>query len=127
MFQIAEVLPKEVQGILACCNPIPPLVKTEVLTLHNIIREAREQPLGTCQVLPKRASLLSVESTEDFSSKLISKHDLLQVEDSAVSGLPCLLNKEETLLGDLFSNNKFPIKFKKKSSLFGCGNVSKKN
>lgn len=45
LLQIAEVLPKEMQGILACCNPIPTLVKTELLTLHTIIREAREQPL----------------------------------------------------------------------------------
>lgn len=45
LLQIAEVLPKEMQGILACCNPIPPLVKTELLTLHTIIREAREQPM----------------------------------------------------------------------------------
>ena len=43
LLQISEVLPKEMQGILACCNPIPPLVKTELLTLHTIIREAREQ------------------------------------------------------------------------------------
>lgn len=45
LLQIAEVLPKEMQGILACCNPIPPLVKTELLTLHTIIREAREQAM----------------------------------------------------------------------------------
>lgn len=42
MLQMAEILPKAMQGILACCNPIPPLVKTEQLTLHKIIQAARE-------------------------------------------------------------------------------------
>nr|XP_045604948.1 exosome component 10-like [Procambarus clarkii] len=45
LLQITEVIPKEMQGVLACCNPIPPLVKTELLTIHTIIREALVQPL----------------------------------------------------------------------------------
>lgn len=35
MLQIAEVLPKETQGILACCSPIPPLVKNELQILYK--------------------------------------------------------------------------------------------
>uniref|UniRef100_A0A1B6F5B3 Exosome complex component 10 homolog n=1 Tax=Cuerna arida TaxID=1464854 RepID=A0A1B6F5B3_9HEMI len=42
---IAEKLPKEMQGILACCNPIPPLVRQNLVFLHQIILKAREQPL----------------------------------------------------------------------------------
>jgi hypothetical protein len=45
MLQIAESLPREMQGILACCNPIPPLVRQNLITLHNIILESRNQPL----------------------------------------------------------------------------------
>jgi hypothetical protein len=45
MLQIAESLPREMQGILACCNPIPPFVRQNLLALHRIILEARDQPL----------------------------------------------------------------------------------
>jgi hypothetical protein len=45
MLQIAESLPREMQGILACCNPIPPLVRQNLHKLHSIILEARDQPL----------------------------------------------------------------------------------
>ncbi|CAH1395309.1 unnamed protein product [Nezara viridula] len=45
MVQICRTLPREVQGILACCNPIPPLVRTYLLEIHQIILRAKEQPL----------------------------------------------------------------------------------
>lgn len=45
LLQISELLPREMQGILACCNPIPPLVRSNLLELHHIILRAREQPL----------------------------------------------------------------------------------
>ena len=50
LLQICEVLPKEMQGILACCNPIPPLVRSELLSLHNIIRSSREQVLNKVSI-----------------------------------------------------------------------------
>jgi exosome complex exonuclease RRP6 len=46
LMQIAEVLPREQQGILACCNPIPPLVKQQLNELHMFILNARELPLS---------------------------------------------------------------------------------
>lgn len=45
MLQIAENLPREMQGILACCNPIPPLVRQHLHVLHRFILQAREQPI----------------------------------------------------------------------------------
>lgn len=45
MFSIAAALPREMQGILACCNPIPPLVKQNLQLLHQFILKARDQPL----------------------------------------------------------------------------------
>lgn len=50
LLQIAEALPREMQGILACCNPIPPLVRSNLLELHQIVLKAREQ--STEKVLP---------------------------------------------------------------------------
>lgn len=45
LLQISESLPREMQGILACCNPIPPLVRQNLHILHQIVLRAREQPL----------------------------------------------------------------------------------
>lgn len=45
LLQISESLPREMQGILACCNPIPPLVRQHLNLIHQIVLKAREQPL----------------------------------------------------------------------------------
>nr|CAD7587790.1 unnamed protein product [Timema genevievae] len=45
MLQIADTLPREMQGILACCNPIPTTVRKNLVNLHQIVLKAREQPL----------------------------------------------------------------------------------
>lgn len=50
MLQIAENLPREMQGILACCNPIPPLVRQHLHMLHRFILQAREQPLNKVSI-----------------------------------------------------------------------------
>ncbi|VDK35093.1 unnamed protein product [Gongylonema pulchrum] len=39
------MLPREMQGILACCSPVPLHVKQELHALHRIISTARDQPL----------------------------------------------------------------------------------
>lgn len=38
-------LPREPQGIIACCNPVPPLVRQQVNELHLLVQQARETPL----------------------------------------------------------------------------------
>uniref|UniRef100_A0A8C6Y3F1 Exosome complex component 10 n=1 Tax=Naja naja TaxID=35670 RepID=A0A8C6Y3F1_NAJNA len=45
LLKIAEELPKEPQGIVACCNPVPPLVRQQLNEMHLIICQAREMPL----------------------------------------------------------------------------------
>jgi exosome complex exonuclease RRP6 len=42
LFGLAEVLPKEPQGVLACCNPIPSLVRQNINEIHRLIVQARE-------------------------------------------------------------------------------------
>ncbi|XP_066141877.1 exosome complex component 10 homolog [Euwallacea fornicatus] len=44
LLEIAERLPKEMQGILACCSPVPPLVRVNLLEIHKIILKALEKP-----------------------------------------------------------------------------------
>lgn len=36
LIKISIELPREMQGILACCNPIPPLVKQNLLEIHQV-------------------------------------------------------------------------------------------
>lgn len=43
LIKISEMLPKESSGILACCAPIPPLVRQCLHEIHCIIKRAREQ------------------------------------------------------------------------------------
>ncbi|CAI9558739.1 unnamed protein product [Staurois parvus] len=45
LLKIAEQLPKEPQGIIACCNPVPPLVRQQINELILLVQEAREVPL----------------------------------------------------------------------------------
>ncbi|CAN7976950.1 unnamed protein product, partial [Ixodes persulcatus] len=46
ILQISEILPREQQGIIACCNPCPPLVRQNLNELHSIILKARDTPLN---------------------------------------------------------------------------------
>ena len=45
LLKISSELPREMQGIIACCNPVPPFVKQNLHFLHQIVFKAREQPL----------------------------------------------------------------------------------
>jgi len=42
LLQMCEILPRERQGVLACCNPIPPLLRQSLPEVHGLILEARE-------------------------------------------------------------------------------------
>ena len=60
MLKIATELPREMQGILACCNPVPPLVRQHLVPLHNIVLSAREKQLLTVDPALVRNSLLLI-------------------------------------------------------------------
>lgn len=116
LLQIAEVLPKEMQGVLACCNPIPPLVKTELLNIHSIIRDARDQPLHT--TVQSRVEIATIISGSRGSTYCL--HDLSALEEN--DSKPGLLEgnnskAQGTIFGDLFEKNK--ILLKETSDLFG--------
>ncbi|KAH8288540.1 hypothetical protein KR054_004639 [Drosophila jambulina] len=96
MLQIAESLPREMQGILACCNPIPPLVRQQLHALHQIVLKARDQPLIK-PILEARSSTQASlpPSTKDFSSKLYCPHDFSHQEEVR-DDLPTLLKRSST-------------------------------
>lgn len=96
MLNIAETLPREMQGILACCNPIPPLVRQNLLRLHKIILKAREQPLikpvledDIRQRMTQRSHVAQSETW------IYSPHDTPQGTEPRAN-LTCLLNSKST-------------------------------
>ncbi len=52
LFQISEILPRESQGILACCNPIPTLLRQQIQELFHLVQQAREVSLTGPLPLP---------------------------------------------------------------------------
>ncbi|UJR25986.1 hypothetical protein I4U23_007334 [Adineta vaga] len=45
LLQISEILPREPQGVRACCNPVPILVQHNLHEIHQIILLVRDIPL----------------------------------------------------------------------------------
>ncbi|NWU95196.1 EXOSX protein, partial [Upupa epops] len=79
LLKIAEELPKEPQGIVACCNPVPPLVRQQINDLHLLIRQAREMPLLKSEgalVVKKKTPLSNPERLENT---LFGPHDSSQM------------------------------------------------
>ncbi|XP_035778810.1 exosome component 10-like [Anopheles albimanus] len=100
---IASKLPREMQGILACCTPVPSLVRQNLHALHQIMQKARELPLvATAQsvTVEQRAdNRYKMQSMYDISNPLICPHDDAGYQAHGTEGanLP-------TLLGDLASS-----------------------
>ncbi|XP_069106057.1 exosome complex component 10-like [Argopecten irradians] len=76
LLQIVEILPRERQGVLACCNPIPPLVRQYLPEVHSLIAEAREKPLA--KVTKRKVNRPSYQQHPkyDGESLLLCPHDL---------------------------------------------------
>uniref|UniRef100_A0A0K8US75 Exosome complex component 10 homolog n=1 Tax=Bactrocera latifrons TaxID=174628 RepID=A0A0K8US75_BACLA len=91
LLQISESLPREMQGILACCNPIPPLVRQNLHILHQIVLRAREQPLVKPVLETEVIHRVASNNTKDYNSKLYCPHDLSHNEEFR-DDLPTLLN-----------------------------------
>ncbi|CAK9815186.1 Exosome component 10 [Anthophora quadrimaculata] len=103
LLNIAETLPREMQGILACCDSIPPLVRQNLLKLHKIILKAREQPLikPVLEDLKQRLTQRN-EYVANSDVWMYSPHDIPSGTE-ARADLPCLLDGENAL-GTLNSN-----------------------
>ncbi|XP_061638212.1 exosome component 10 isoform X2 [Phyllopteryx taeniolatus] len=79
MIKISEELPKEPQGIIACCNPIPPLVRQQVNELHLLVQEAREMPLLKAEIaMQKTKGLTPIKKPE---VTLFGPHDTSRVPE----------------------------------------------
>jgi len=111
MLKICTELPREMQGIMACCNPVPPLVKQNLGALHSIILSARDKQLMT--VDPSLVSMQPHNESADFTSNILqSPLDLSHLEDSG--DLETVVKNKFT-----FANNNL-LKPKPDLSVFGC-------
>nr|CAD2162338.1 unnamed protein product [Meloidogyne enterolobii] len=67
MLKIAEVLPREQSGILACCAPVPRLVRHELESLARIVKIARELPLEQTTTINNLNNLSKQNGIDEFS------------------------------------------------------------
>nr|XP_020637831.1 exosome component 10 [Pogona vitticeps] len=82
LLKVSEELPKEPQGIIACCNPVPPLVRQQINELHLLIQQAREMPLLKSEVavgVKRRGPLRKTEKPENH---LFGPHDASHVPEA---------------------------------------------
>uniref|UniRef100_A0AAX7T1E9 Exosome complex component 10 n=1 Tax=Astatotilapia calliptera TaxID=8154 RepID=A0AAX7T1E9_ASTCA len=80
MIKISEELPREPQGIIACCNPVPPLVRQYNNELHLLVQQAREMPLLKAEIAAqKKKGLTPIKKPE---VPLFGPHDTSRVSES---------------------------------------------
>ncbi|XP_022688477.1 exosome component 10-like isoform X2 [Varroa jacobsoni] len=117
LLQMCEVLPREIQGIIACCNPCPPLVKQQLHELHQIILKAREVQLSN-PILNAPKLEIPVPSTLhmfDMDNMLHIVHDIpvAHAHDDTHVRLPTLIDDNGELIrseeGKSLSDSGVPI------------------
>uniref|UniRef100_A0A8W8J1W6 HRDC domain-containing protein n=1 Tax=Magallana gigas TaxID=29159 RepID=A0A8W8J1W6_MAGGI len=82
ILQIADILPREQQGIFACCNPIPPLVRQFLPEIHSFIQEAREAPLLKVSLPQEKKPSVYQHPRYDPAHLLNCPHDSSHITDS---------------------------------------------
>ncbi|KAM4571782.1 exosome complex component 10 [Fundulus diaphanus] len=80
MIKISEELPKEPQGIIACCNPVPPLVRQQVNELHLLVQQGREMPLLKAEIAAQKKKGLTAIKKADVT--LFGPHDTSRGSES---------------------------------------------
>ncbi|XP_060536167.1 exosome component 10 [Cylas formicarius] len=96
LLEISERLPREMQGILACCNPTPPLVKANLLRLHKIMLKALEQPveLPILKEDTRSRGMTTNLSKFNINNPLHCPHDLTN-KGEVCDNLPTLLGGDK--------------------------------
>ncbi|XP_075213173.1 exosome component Rrp6 [Lycorma delicatula] len=112
LLNIAENLPREVQGISALCNPVPPLVKQNEREIHKIILKAKEQSLvkPIIEGEPLNQSLHEMQPNwipVNVDSKLYCPHDLSHSDDFRKNLPTLLLNNIGVTTSVVIEKNKF--------------------
>ncbi|XP_028968527.1 exosome component 10, partial [Galendromus occidentalis] len=101
LLNICELLPREMQGIVSCCNPCPPLVKQQLNELHQMVLKAREVQLSNPLLdAPKIDIPLPALHVMDFDNMLHVIHDLNIAHEHDEVRLPTLIDENGELLKD---------------------------
>ncbi|KAM6925276.1 spermidine synthase [Xenentodon cancila] len=112
MSKISEELPKEPQGIIACCNPVPPLVRQQVNELHLLVQQAREMPLLKAEIAAEKKKGLTPIKKPGVT--LFGPHDTSRTSES---GLPHFSQNEVPIKqGMLFSEDEHKMDVELKAS-----------
>ncbi|XP_012681573.1 exosome component 10 isoform X2 [Clupea harengus] len=80
LLKISEELPKEPQGIIACCNPVPPMVRQQINELHQLMKQAREMPLLKAEIVAEKKKVITPKR-KPLESSLFSPHDTSHVSE----------------------------------------------
>ncbi|XP_029434988.1 exosome component 10 [Rhinatrema bivittatum] len=102
LLKIVEELPKEPQGIIACCNPVPPLVRQQINELYLLIQQAREMPLLKSETPSRVKEKMHMLNSERIENLLFGPHDSSHTtleEDQCVSSTALALGPRQ---GSLF-------------------------
>ncbi|XP_029291840.1 exosome complex component 10 [Cottoperca gobio] len=101
MNKICEELPKEPQGIIACCNPVPPMVRQQVNELHLLVQQAREMPLLKAEIAAQKKKGLTPITKPEVT--LFGPHDTSRVSESDLNY--CSTDEMPVKQGTLFSED----------------------
>ncbi|AWP09508.1 putative exosome component 10 isoform 2 [Scophthalmus maximus] len=122
MIKISEELPREPQGIIACCNPVPPLVRQQINELHSLVQQAREMPLLKAEIAAQKTKGLTPIKKPEVT--LFGPHDTSRVSES---DLPHFSPDELPVKqGVLFSEDehKMDVDDEKKSGLLAQAKIT---
>ncbi|XP_021193965.3 exosome complex component 10 homolog isoform X1 [Helicoverpa armigera] len=75
LLALAETLPREVQGVNAVCNPMPPFVKLNLITIHRMLLSCRQLP-NEPQLYQMPPSIRNAVNASVQPGTLHAMHDL---------------------------------------------------
>ncbi|XP_029013177.1 exosome component 10 [Betta splendens] len=107
MRKISEELPKEPQGIIACCNPVPPLVRQQVNELHLLVQQAREMPLLKAEIAAQQRKGLA--PINKVKVTLFGPHDTSRVPDTNLDHITPVASDLPVKKGVLFSEDEHKV------------------
>jgi ribonuclease D len=81
LLKIAELLPREIYGILALCNPLSAIVEAYVHEMHEIVKEAREYK-GTNNLIEIGMNLSNTEKNISALMNKLSPFGLINQKES---------------------------------------------
>jgi len=104
LIQLANRLPREPEGIIALCNPVPPMVRQHQMEIYQIVQDAINFKDEDCDVTTAEKDKDDVTATETLVNTIVSQ---TPHENTG--------NRDEAKLGEL---RKTAVKLANESSMF---------